>query len=242
MCDRCAFPDVADGHRRRGSGDAVGHPDAGHRDGRVLLGRHAVALEGTGVLVGFDIGALHPEGGDDIVHALVVLFEELGEGVPPVAQELLALFRAAYDLSGQHGQPGHELIAPAGLELAGHGGCPGLRSRLVTIYQQVRYSLLSQHSAGGLPVHLQIAPEITFPGSGIEFVHLEPRRVRRCRVVHLAGQRCPEAPDAPSALRQGTVQVPVFRHICAEVQHVFFLDAECFRNLRSGIFPRIHGD
>ena len=90
--------------------------------------------------MGFDVGALHAEGGDDIVDPAIILFKEFRESIPPVAQELFALFRTADYLSGQHRQPRHQVIAPAHLEFLREGWSPGFGSGFITVDQQMRYA------------------------------------------------------------------------------------------------------
>ena len=236
-----AFAYVADGGRRQRSAQAVGHPDAGHRVGGVLLDRHAVAQEGASHFVGLDVGALHPEAGDDLIDAGVILLEEFGEGLAPVAQELLAALRAADDLSGQHGQPGHQVIAPAGLEFLRKGGRPGLRSGLVTVDQQMRDAPFTQHASGRFLIQFQVTLEITLPGALVQLIHFQARGVGGGGMVHLAGQRGAEAPDAPFSLGKGAGQVSVRRHPGAEVDHVPFFRAERGRNLVRAVFPGVIG-
>ena len=162
--------------------------------------------------MGFDIAALHSESGDYLIDSLIILFEEFCKGLAPVGKELPALQRAAYYFSGEYGQPGDEVVASAGPEFLRKIGGPGFGAGLVTIDQQVRNPLLPQHPSCSLLVHLKIIPEVAFPGILVELVHLQASGIGRCRMVHLAGQRCPEAVDAPAPFRQRALQAAFGGH------------------------------
>ena len=187
--------------------------------------------------MGLDIGSLHAEVPDDLPDTGIVFREKFSQGLAPVKEEAFAGGGIADDFPRQHRHPGEKVIAPAPPEFFRQGRGPGFRIGLITVNQQVRDSLLPQQAAGGLFVHVQVGVEIALPGVFVQFVHLQAGGVGRGGVVHLAGERGPEAVNPPVPFSQAADQPPVRGHPVCEDDDIFRPDAflPAFRRRREAV-------
>ena len=175
MGDGCRLPDIGKRHFQGGTAAGSGNPEGAHGHVRRHLEIHAIPHVHTAVLVRFRIPALHPVFPDNVVDPVIILREELAEGLAPVEKEFLAVLAAPDNLACQDREPGNQIVAATGLELLRQGGCPGHLLRLVAVRKEILDATLPHKSPGRILVHVQISAEIIHPGSPVQFIDLQAR-------------------------------------------------------------------
>ena len=156
----------------------------------------------------------------DVVDPVVVLAEQLAEGLSPVPQEPFAHLRAADDFTGKHRKPRYKVVASPFLELFCESRGPGEGTGLVAVHQQIAYAFLSQHPVRRVLVEVNIGVEVPHPSVGIQFVNLQAGRFRRCWMVDLACDRPAEAVDPPASGGEGAFQPAVGGHLAGKVDDI----------------------
>ena len=185
--------------------------------------------------MGLGVASLHAVvlTGDD-GELVVVLADELADGLLPVAHEGCALFGRAYGSTREDGQPGMQVVAATLGELFEHGGSPRLGASLVAVGQHILDTTLTHQTVGCLAVHVEIGDEVLLPSCWVELIDFEACGFRRSRMVHLACKRPTKAIDAPSAFGGTPVEFAVCICLAGDVEHILCVDLLAIVSQRHG--------
>ena len=243
MGDRCRFPDVGLRHGQGGPRTLHRHPESAHGNGGRHLEVHAVAHVHPAVLMTLRVTAFHAVFLGDQVDPVVILGKEFTYGLPPVKKELLALFGTLDDFSGEHRQPGQQVVAPPRLEFSRKAPGPGHLFGLIAVGKDILDSVLANQPAGGFLVHIHVVTEVLQPGILVQFVHFQAGSLRRGRMVLFSGQGRAETVDAPvpfrdppseNAVQYGRCKVDGFKYRGAGFRRRIV--HEVMRGGKSGLF------
>ncbi len=156
-------------------------PGGAHGDVGQALHVHAVADESPAGLVGFRVAAhiARPQDVGELV--VVVLGDEVAQGLAEIPEEPVARLGAFDDPAGQDRQPGAHVVAAALRERVEHPVGPVGDPGLPAVGDHVLKTALAHEAAGGALVLIEVVLEIGLDVGPVELVDLEPGGLRRGR-------------------------------------------------------------